>query len=142
MKGGSKGAGRASGVGSGGSTNLRGSPAVVIPLGNGDVVGQGSGIGPTVYPGGAGGITSGGGGGESSGMSAWPSLVPDYSSSGSGGVTSETRQVDELGIATRLAEYSRDARWEAAGLVMYRCMDAIRYVALTLSPPWDLLEGR
>ncbi|CAM9371947.1 unnamed protein product, partial [Scytosiphon promiscuus] len=47
-------------------------------------------------------------GGEGA-MEPWPSLEPDCSAGGAVAGTSETRRLDELDIASRLAKHSRDA---------------------------------
>lgn len=64
--------------------------------------------GPGLAAGGAGGVGAGGS------MEAWPALVPDLSTgAGSNGAvagTSETRRLDELAIASRVAKFSKDAR--------------------------------
>lgn len=44
--------------------------------------------------------------GQRGGAAGWPQLVPEYSVA----ETSETRRVDDLGVATRLTEHSGDAR--------------------------------
>lgn len=70
------------------------------------VLGQGHGM----VPGGASG--GGGGGGQRGGeLGSWPSLVPE-AAAGGGTVagTSEMRRLDELDIASRLAEHTGDAR--------------------------------
>lgn len=51
-----------------------------------------------------------GGGGQRGGMDAWLSLVPDCSPGAAVAGTSETRRLDELDIALRLAKHSGDAR--------------------------------
>lgn len=69
--------------------------------------GQGGMCGPGLAAAGAGGAAGGS-------MEAWPSLVPDCSPGAGGNCavagTSETRRLDELNIASRVAEYSKDPR--------------------------------
>lgn len=66
-----------------------------------------------------------GSGGRRGGMDAWPSLVPDCFPGAAVAGTSETRRLDELDIALRLAKHSGDAR----------CVSATRAVLIRLRLP-------
>lgn len=86
------------------------------PPGMGSAVGQGlplgRGVGGDGLDGGVPGLGGGGGHRGSLVMSnmGMPALVPDLAGAGTVAGTSETRRLDELGIAFRLARYYRDPR--------------------------------